>query len=316
MFRCFLRPRGRPSTSPVWQPFPTISGRREITLSQLNAITKSPGAFATVTTGREWLDHLAKNGIGHHSETQKIQQIQSKVVVKVASRHIRKFADDAYFTGSTGNCAAEAVVRRYLRDHKETPLWCIKTVVSSDKPIVRVTARYRLHAAFHQALKKAGYDKAGKRVGKSKIGGGNQAISELFGTVHILAYEPKEILKTPFTKLQDFFDQTVKTIEGRLGRTKAPKQKVQAQRPEQPAQPIPIKRTKVQNPKPKDQAPSISIRRYDSSSSGSRGLQTSRSEPPRGRGDGNRQHWKLGDSRSQSNRQTRARNNKPINTGF
>lgn len=316
MFRCFLRPRGRPSTSPAWRPFPTISGRRGIKLSQLNGITKSPGAYATVMTGREWLDHLAKNGIGNHSETQKIQQIKSRIVVKVASRHIRKFADDAYFTGASGNCAAEAVVRRYLRDHKEVPLWCIKTVVSSDKPIVRVTARYRLHAAFHQALKNAGYNKAGKRVRKSKIGGGNPTISELFGTVHILAYEPKDILKIPFTTLQDFFNQTVKTVEQRLGRTEAPGKKVQAQRPEKPAQPIPIKRTKVQDRQPKDQAQPISVRRYDSSSPGSRGPQTLRPEPPRGPGDGSRHHWKSGASRSQSNRQTQARNNKPINTGF
>lgn len=316
MFRCFLKPRGRPSTSPVWRPFPTTSGRRGIKLSQLTTITKSPGAYAKVMTGREWLDHLAKNGIGHHSETERIQQKKSKIVVKVASRHIRKFADDAYFTGVTGNCAAEAVVRRYLRDHKEVPLWCIKTIISSDKPIVRVTARYRIHAAFHSALKKAGYNKAGKRVKKSESGGRNPAISELFGTVHILAYEPKDILKTPFTTLQDFFDEIVKTIEKRLGRTKAPGRRVQAQRPEQPAQPISIKRTKVQERHPKDQAQSISVRRYDSSSPRSRGPQTLRSEPPRGRGDGNRQHWKSGDSRSHINRQTKARNDKPINTGF
>lgn len=315
MFRCSLRPRGRPSTSPAWRTFLNIPGSRGIKLSKVASTTKPPGAYATLVTGREWIDHLAKNGIGQPNETQKVQAIKNKFVVKVAKRHIRKFADEPYFTGAAGNAIAEGVVRRYLRDHEEKPLWCIMTVVSGFKPIVKVKARYRLHAAFNKALKNAGYNTAGQRVRESKIEGGNQATSELFGTVHILAYLPKEILEIPFTTLQGFFDEAVKKIERLLGRTKAPKG--QAQRPAQQAQPISIRRTKVQDSRAKDKAPFTSSRPYDSSSSRSRGPQALRSDPSRGRGDSSsRQQWKSGDSRNQSNRQRQARNNKPINTGF
>lgn len=316
MFQCFLRARRGLFTWPVWQTFLTIPGSRGIKLSKLAPITRPTSTNATIVTGHEWQDQLLKNGIGCHNETEKFRSIKDVINLKTASRHIRKFTDEPYFTSPAGHSAAEAVVRRYLRDHKEKPLWCITTVYSGDKAVVRAKAKYRFNAAFNQALKNAGYDTAGKRVRQSKSGRGNPAISELFGTLHIMTYQPKDALKVPFTELESFFEQAVKGLEQRLGRTKT--SKVQVQRRERPAQPTAVGRAKGPAQKLEHQAQHISFRRVGGLNPRSREPQPLSEKTSRGRGDGSKeeQFWKLGDSRTQSNQQTRARNRKPINTEF
>lgn len=293
-----------------------ISGSRGIKMSKLARNNKSTSADVTVMTGFEWRDHLLKYGIGHHNETEKFRSIKDVINLKTASRHIRKFADEPYFSSAAGHPAAEAVVRRYLRDHKEKPLWCMTSIYSGDKAILRAKSKYRFHAAFKQALKNAGYDAAGKRVRESKTGWGNPAVSELFGTLHILTYKPKDALKMPFTELESFFEQAVKGLEARLGRIKAPK--VQAQRSEPAAQRVSVGRAKVEAHQSDDQLQSTLFRRVESLDVRSREPQPLSRKPPRGRGADSKeeQFWKMGESRTQSNRQTRPRNKKPINTGF
>lgn len=254
MFRCFLRPRGRSSIPTTSLPSFASSGSRGIKLARVSpaATTSKYICVPLLTSGRAWLNKLASSDIGHHGELETVRSLGShnhfKITIRVAPRHVRKFTDDVYFSES-GHPIAEAVVRRYLRDHQEKPLWTITSVRTAEKAIVRGKFKYRANAAFHQALANAGYDTAGRRMAGSQEGGRNGAVAQLFGTVEILTAAPKEAQMAPFTKLREFFEKAVEVLEQRLGRTAdgrgtvTPRVQAQVQRPQHQAHGRSIKRT-------------------------------------------------------------------------
>lgn len=221
MFQCSLRPRKSLHVSPAWLPSLASSGSRGVKLSKL-AVHKSPTEFtqaALSVSGREWLKHLGEHNVGSPMEFQPVQAKTTNVKIKInaATRHVRKSNDEVYLT-NVGHPFAEAVVRRYIRDSKEKPLWCQTASISQDKPIVKGKFKKRAHAAFYQALRNAGYDTAGRRI-TQRTDAGRTGFNELFGTVRIVTHGAKQILNTPFTTLLEFFEQVVRKLEQKLGRT-------------------------------------------------------------------------------------------------
>ncbi|KAJ4408856.1 hypothetical protein N0V82_009619 [Gnomoniopsis sp. IMI 355080] len=221
MFRCSLRPGGSLHISTSWLPSLVSSGSRGVKLSKLG-VFKLPTEYtqaALSVSGREWLKHLAKHNIGNHGELQSVQAKTKDVKIKInaATRHVRKATDEIYLT-NMGHPFAEAVIRRYIRDSKEKPLWCQTASISQDTPIVKGLFKKRAHAAFYQALRNAGYDTAGRRI-TQRTAAGRTRFNELFGTVRIVTHEPKQILNIPFTTLREFFEQVVSRLEQKLGKT-------------------------------------------------------------------------------------------------
>lgn len=97
---------------------------------------------------------------------------------------------------------------------------------------MRSTSKFRLKAAFGAALRQAGYDRVGRRLPGTDAGGAGAAagrpgrangsasaqVAELYGTVRILARDPKEMLKLPFAELVQHVGKIVKRLEIELGR--------------------------------------------------------------------------------------------------
>lgn len=273
MLRCFLRPRGRLSIPPLWLPSLASSGSRSIKLSNLGPLAGASTQYATgaVPVSRQaWLKQLANNDIGHHAELQTIGSFKNIVTVKFAPRHVRKFTDEVYFT-DIGHPLAEFVVRRYLRAHKEKPLWCLKSAPVAEKSIVRGKFKYRAHAAFKQALRNTGYDADGRRLAESNGGARNGGVPELFGTIQILSFAPKEIHNVPFSTLRGFFEKTVGMLEQKLG--KAASSRYAGRTRETP---------RVQMQRPQHQTRTHATRRTESRSPGNREWDVSRRGSPRG----------------------------------
>lgn len=304
MFRCFARPGGSIHVPPSWLPSFASSGSRGIKLSSGGQITKATFNFTPIAlskSGRDWRDELAKNDIGSYHEFKTVQAMGGFITLKSATRHVSKFSDDVYLS-EVGHPFAEAVVRRYLRDHKEKPLWCVTTIYSSDFAIVRGKTKYRAHAAFYQALKNAGYDKSGRRIAERKEGGRTATASELFGTVNIMTSAPKELLKKPFTTLRDFFEQAIKKLERQLGKSSAsPDAESGSERP------------RVLSQRPQHQAHSGLRKRTDGSSSENRRPNVPWRGTPAGSGGDGGSHRKSGQL---PRKQSRVRDKTPVNTGF
>lgn len=304
MFRCFLRPRGSIYVSPSWLPSLANSGCRGIKMSKSARIPKMSSEYIQLPLAmsrHDWIDQLTKNGIGHFNDCTRVQELKNIIIVKASERHVRKFTDDVYFT-DIGHPFAEAVVRRYLRDHQEKPLWWITSIHSSDKAIVRGKFKCRAHAAFNQALRNAGYDSAGRRIAERKGAARTGPASDLFGTVNISTREPKEIQKIPFTSLREFFERVVKDLERRLGKTAVSRNAIREGE---------TSRTHFQ--RSQHQTRYSSPKQTGVRGSGDRGPHVARRGTPHEWGGNDGGHRKSG---QQSSRQPRARDNTSINTSF
>lgn len=307
MFRCFLRPGGRPHIAPTWLPSLASCGSRGVKMSKTASHYKSSVDLAKVglsMSGRQWLDRLAKSGIRRHNEYTFTQTLKPVLTIKTAPWHVRKFYDDVYFT-DMGHASTEVVVRRYLRQHKERPLWCHATSYASDSAIVRGKFKYRARAALNQALRDAGYDNEGRWIGEGKGRGQVGPTSELFGTIHISTSSPKEIQTIPFTKLRGFFDEVVRMLEQKLGQTAADRNTSSDSE---------VPRAQVQ--RSQHQASHNYTKATARPVPGNRGSHVSRRGTPHGRGEGGRGQWKSGDSDRPQNRHSRASQKQPINEGF
>lgn len=218
-------------------------------LSQLpsvldSAMSRPPHPFGSTTRrSRNLLDLLHEHGIGPNAELRSMTSVyRHEIWVKAAPRHAVCFNDMRYFA-SVGHPFAEAVARRYLRDHGERPLWLkMSSIDDSSKSIVRGKAKHRVSAALKQALQNAGYDAHGRRVSEAEWarhlaarGPGpepgqpavaaekkepwRRQIVELFGTVDLIAKDPKRIHMMPFVELRAHFEMVVGKFEEWFGRT-------------------------------------------------------------------------------------------------
>lgn len=209
--------------------------------SQLLSLTDSlaprppPPFGSNKQRSRNLLELLHEHGIGSNSEIRSMTSVfQHEIWVKAAPRHAVCFNDMRYFT-NTGHPFAEAIVRRYLREHGERPLWLKTAAIGEDsKSIVRGKAKHRVNAALKQALQNAGYDAHGRRVSEAewarhcaargcepvvKKGSWRRQIVELHGTVDLVAKDPKRIHMMPFVELLAHFEMVVGKFEEWMGRT-------------------------------------------------------------------------------------------------
>lgn len=124
-------------------------------------------------------------------------------------------------------------MRRYL-SWEDKPLWCSTAMLmgaDSLNSVVRGKAKYRMHAALHQALRNAGYDDDGRRLEKWRlekqaallgvstvVHRGMEHVAQLYGSLHIMAKDARVLLDTPFDDLRKHFDELIRVLEKELGR--------------------------------------------------------------------------------------------------
>ncbi|CAN8100165.1 unnamed protein product [Discula destructiva] len=240
MFRCLFQPRST-SSSQKWLPSLTnfSSGSRGLKLSDLSANpTTTPREGPGLRNGKYWKSLLRQNNIGSPGALQTLKNPRNyRVTVRAAPQHVRKVFDDKYL-GEEGHAFAEAVVRRYLRHHRERPLWVFVRAISADQPIIKGKFRVRAIAAWRQALRNAGYD----ANGESLAGGEGRGSTRLFGTVEISSPEPLKIQDVAFEDMRAHFERVVKVLKEMLAQSShAPYPSLasatstsQTQRPQQP----------------------------------------------------------------------------------
>lgn len=188
----------------------------------------------TVTEhGRQLLRKLAERGIGLNTDQKSMRNLSAhSMFFRMAPQHTVSFNDLRYFT-VMGHGYAEAVLRRYLSDHDERPLWVSTTSRGDTKTIVKGKASYRINAALNQALRNAGYDAHGRRmseadwrrhcevlgVEETSLDPQGRQIAQLYGSVEIIAHEAKVIHQVPFVALREHFQKVVRTFEEVMGRS-------------------------------------------------------------------------------------------------
>lgn len=216
MFQCFLQQRSTFST-PRWLPALNniSSGSRGLlrlaefkATTPASAIVKGPG----LRSGSYFKTEFARHGIVRQRDLQLLRNLKNHGILIAASKdHARNQIHDLYFSGDSiyGNANAEAMMRRYLREHRVKPLWRITAVIWAGRPIVKGMFRKRVLAAWQQALQNRGYDSEGRNLAKGW---------ELFGTVEIKTHEPLVALYTPFESLRNWFELVIKVLEPELGR--------------------------------------------------------------------------------------------------
>lgn len=239
MFRCLRRP---PKAKGLLGPpkcLPSLAGAgrsRGVKLSKIvsassadsRQIPKHQSLYGPFTPlGKKHLARLARHGIGLHSELQGASGLDYRgIFVKLAPRHVVGFSDLRYFS-ELGHAFVESIVRRCLVDHEVKPLWFSVSPRGSaeNKPIVRGRAKYRLNAALKQALRNAGYDGQGRRLSekarqeqRALVGGPVEPrAAQLFGTVEIIARDPKQVHLATFEELRKYCARIVHTLETRIG---------------------------------------------------------------------------------------------------
>ncbi|ROV95458.1 hypothetical protein VMCG_08446 [Cytospora schulzeri] len=236
MFRCFPRSGGN-ALRPLWLPTLThAGGSRGIKLAAMlpragnnNNQGHHKGGPRFSQEGRQRLAELAAQNIGLNTEVKPVRGLTwGSINVKVATRHTVQRYDMDCFTGF-GRAYTEAVCRRYLADNTK-PLWWSAKLVAGGSPVVRNKGSSRMNVAFREALRGAGYDLEGWRVGDPEPGGGQQQqqqnkaqpwrrkIVQLYGSVEVAAHQFEMLHNAKFTELQAYFVRVVKGLEEELGR--------------------------------------------------------------------------------------------------
>lgn len=228
MFRCFPR-TGGDALRPIWQATrpSTHGGNRGIKLSAMSPTATNhqnnfKGGPRLSQEGRQRLEELSAHNIGIYNEQKPVRKLNWNTInVKIGHRHTVQRFDMDYFAGF-GRAYTEAVCRRYLAENVR-PLWWSAKLVVGQSPVVRNKGSSRLNVAFREALRDAGYDVEGWRVGDPEDGQQSQPwrkkIVQLYGSVEVAAHQVEALSNTKFSGLQAHFAKVVKSLEEELGKT-------------------------------------------------------------------------------------------------
>lgn len=172
--------------------------------------------------GRYRLEELSSHNIGSHQEMKTARKLKwGSIDLRIGHRHTVQRYDMDCFAGY-GRAYTEAVCRRYLADNAR-PLWWSAKLVNGQSPVVRNRGSSRMNVAFRDALRDAGYDVQGWRVGDPEGGQQGQMwrrkIVQLYGTVEIAAHQVEMLSNAKFSDLQAHFARVVKGLEEELGKT-------------------------------------------------------------------------------------------------
>lgn len=214
----------------LWLPPLSYGSNRGIKLSAMipsasnNHNQNERGGPRFSQEGRQRLEELTAQNIGLYNEQKPARGLGwGNTTVKIARRHTVHRFDMDYFAGF-GRAYTEAVCRRYLADNAK-PLWWTAKLVAGQSPVVRNKGSSRMNVAFRDALRAAGYDLQGWRVGEPVDGQQAKAqpwrrkIVQLYGSVEIAAHQVEMLSNTKFKNLQAQFARVVKGLEEELGRT-------------------------------------------------------------------------------------------------
>lgn len=214
-----------------WLPPLSYGNSRGMTLSATTTTGGShhhkayeKGGLGSSQEDRKRLKDLSAHNIGMYTEQKTVSGLAwGHTTIKVARRHTVQRFDLDYFAGY-GRPYGEAVFRRYLVDNAK-PLWWSAKLVAGPTPVVRNKGSSRMNVAFREALREAGYDVQGWRVGEPVDGQQTKAqpwrrhIVQLYGSVEIAAHNLGELNNTKFSTLKARFAKVVKGLEEELGRT-------------------------------------------------------------------------------------------------
>lgn len=172
--------------------------------------------------GRQRLEELSAHNIGVYTEQKPARRLTwGSINVRVGHRHTVQRFDMDCFTGF-GRAYTEAVCRRYLADNAK-PLWWSAKLVTGQSPVVRNKGSARMNVAFRGALRDAGYDVEGWRVGDPEGGQQSQPwrrkIVQLYGSVEVAAHQVEMLINARFSELQAYFARVVRGLEEELGKT-------------------------------------------------------------------------------------------------